>query len=160
MVGQGAKKGSKGGADERGTVAMSVLGDGWHLVPSGSELSVEWEHNEAADPLCLIKAVWAVAGTHHTPIRQAAGTIAGVLAAYVNLITPPSFPQVRNTFIQSLVWRDLHFLLRLRGRDACLLGDSSPWGDNAEITSFQLCWVDADGSLSTYPIHVTATQTS
>ena len=70
-------------------------------------------------------------------------------------MTPPSLRQVRSSFIQSLVWRDLHFLLRLRGRDACLLGDSSPWGDNTEITSFQVCWLDADGSLSMYPIHVT-----
>ena len=134
---------------------MSVLGDGWHLVPDGTELLVEWEQGTTPDPRCLIKAVWTVAGTHHTPIRQAAGTIVGVLAPYGNIMTPPSLRQVRNTFIQSLVWRGLHFLLRLRGRDACLLGDSSPWGDNTEITSFQLCWLDADGSLSMYPIHVT-----
>ena len=91
--------------DEHGTVAMSALGDGWHLVPTGTELLVEWEQGMTSDPWNLIKAVWTVAGTHHTPIRQTAGTITGVLTAYGNAMTP---------------------LLRLRGRDA--FGGLQPMG--------------------------------
>ena len=120
---------------------LSVLGDGWELIPDRCDVGVQYDttplslHSRAS---AVMDSVWATAGIHHAPLGHTGAIIADIQAAYGIPTAPPSWWEVRNSFIRALVWRDLHFILRLNGGDACIMADSSPCGDNEEITSFQV----------------------
>ena len=136
---------------------MSVLGDGWLMVPPCTEVVVEWQKRtqEESDNLHWLRIVWLLAGCRKTPLREVPAAVSDFLREYDVHATAPSYRQCRTSFLMSTVHRDMYFISQLRGRDCCLLADSTPWGDNTELTAFLVSWLDVDGTIRIHPIHVT-----
>ena len=137
--------------------AMSVLSDGWQMVPDGTALQVEWQESrqDDTDNLHWLRIVWLLAGCRKTPLREVPAAVGDFLREYDATGTAPSYRQCRTSFLMSVVQRDMYFIAQLAGRDCCLLADSTPWGDNSELTAFLVSWLDVDGTIRIHPLHVT-----
>ena len=140
------------------SVPVSVTGQGWSFVQEGVDVVVRWEEESAGPP--TIDAVqvahicWDLCSRHRTPLRETPSAVRDVLG-YVGMSVDLSYRQARLNIIQELILRDMHFILSLRGRECCMLADSTPVDSNHELTAFLVSWLDDGNQLRAYPIHVT-----
>lgn len=110
--------------------------DNWDCCPDNADVYVTLSGVLGPSSEDSVSMVWSLVCSLWVPLRAAPGTVETVTRHYNVPCQPFSIFKARKWIMTGLMWRDLMFLMLIRGTQWLLLTDSSPVGNGEHVVSF------------------------